>query len=60
MIESVRATHYVIRPKNGPVLFVYDKELAELLLSKAKSKFRQDIRLEICEIQEKDQNRTSH
>ena len=39
---------------NGPMLFVNDKELAELLLSKANAKFKQDIKLEIHERKETD------
>ena len=54
MAESVKETLYVMRPPNGPVLFVYDKELAELLLSKANAKLRQDIKLEIYESKESD------
>ncbi len=54
MVESVRGTHYVMRCQNGPVLFVYDKELAELLLSKASARFRQNIKLEIYESKETD------
>ncbi len=44
MLEISKQTHYVIRSpnrRNGPMLFVDDKELAELLLSKASVKFRQ-------------------
>ena len=38
MAESVKKTLYVMRPPNGPVFLVYDKELAELLLSKVNAK----------------------
>ncbi len=58
MIALAKQTHYVMRSPNGPVLFVYDKELAELLLSKAKAKFKQDIKLEIHEWKEKDHRTT--
>jgi len=53
MIASAKQPHYVIRSTDGPVLFVYDKELAELLLSKANAKVEQDIKLEIHEWKEK-------
>ncbi len=59
MAESVKETLYVIRPPNGPVFLVYDKEAAELLLSKANAKFKQDIKLEIHERKETDHTRTS-
>jgi len=60
MAESVKETLYVMRPPNGPVLLVYDKKLAELLLSKANAKFKQDIKLEIYERKETDHRRTSN
>jgi hypothetical protein len=63
MAESLKETHYVIRSPNrlnGPMLFVDDKELAELLLSKTNAKFRQDMKLEIHERKETDNRRTSH
>ena len=41
-------------------MFVDDKELAELLLSKASVKFRQDMKLQIYETKEKDHRRTSN
>ncbi len=59
MAESVKETLYVMRPPNGPVFHVYNKELAELLLSKANAKFKQDIKLEIHESKETDHRRTS-
>jgi hypothetical protein len=59
MAESVKKTLYVMRPPNGPVFLVYDKELAELLLSKANAKFNQEIKLEIHERKETDHIRTS-
>ena len=40
-------------------MFVNDKELAELLLSKANAKFKEDIKLEIHESKETDHRRTS-
>ena len=52
MEESAKSTQYVMRSPNGPALFVYDKKLAELLLSKVNAKFKQDIKLEICETKE--------
>ena len=60
MAESVKETLYVIRPPNGPVFLVYDKEMAQLLLSKAEAKFKQDIKLEIHETKETDHRRTSN
>ena len=54
MAESSKETIYVMRPPNGPVFLVYDKDLAELLLSKANPKFKQDIKLEIHERKETD------
>ena len=60
MAESVKETLYVIRPPNGPVFLVYDKEAAELLLSKTNAKFKQDIKLEIHERKETDHTRTSN
>jgi hypothetical protein len=59
MAESVQKKLYVMRPPNGPVFLVYDKDLAELLLSKIKAKFNQDIKLEIHERKETDHRRTS-
>ncbi|MFA6224501.1 MAG: hypothetical protein WC647_19560 [Desulfomonilaceae bacterium] len=59
MAESVKKTLYVMRPPNGPVFLVYDKELAELLLSKVNAKFNQEIKLEIHERKETDHRRTS-
>ncbi len=59
MAESVKQTLYVMRPPNGPVFLVYDKELAELLLSKVNAKFNQEIKLEIHERKETDHRRTS-
>ncbi|MDQ1238840.1 MAG: hypothetical protein QG577_1025, partial [Thermodesulfobacteriota bacterium] len=41
-----------------PVLFVDDKDLAELLLSKANVKFKQDIKPEIYETKGIDHRRT--
>jgi hypothetical protein len=58
MSELSRQTHYVMRSQNGPVLFVDDKDLAELLLSKANIKFKQDIKLEIYERKEADHRKT--
>jgi len=58
MSELSRQTHYVMRSQNGPVLFVDDKDLAELLLSKANIKFKQDIKLEIYERKETDHRKT--
>lgn len=61
MVEIVKQTHYVMRARNGPngpMLFVDDKELAELLLSKASIRFKQDIKLEIYERKEADHKRT--
>jgi CobQ-like glutamine amidotransferase family enzyme len=59
MAESVEKTLYVMRPPNGPVFLVYNKALAELLLSKVNAKFNQDIKLEIHERKETDHRRTS-
>jgi hypothetical protein len=47
-----------MRSQNGPMLFVDDKDLAELLLSKANVKFKQDIKLEIYERKETDHRKT--
>ena len=58
MAESVKETLYVIRPPDGPVFLVYDKEMAQLLLSKASVRFKQDIKLEIYERKETDHRRT--
>ena len=58
MAESVKETLYVIRPPDGPVFLVYDKEMAQLLLSKASLRFKQDIKLEIYERKETDHRRT--
>ena len=60
MAESVKETLYVMRPPNGPVFLMYDKEMAQLLLSKAQSKFKQDIELEIYERKETGHRRTSN
>ncbi|MFA6224574.1 MAG: hypothetical protein WC647_19925 [Desulfomonilaceae bacterium] len=54
MAESAKKTLYVMRPSNGPVFIVYDKGLAEWLLSKVNTKFNQDIKLEIHERKETD------
>ncbi len=54
MAESVEKTLYVMRLLNGPVFLVYNKELAELLLSKVNAKFNQAIKLEIHERKETD------
>jgi hypothetical protein len=54
MAESVEKTVYVMRPQNGPVFLVYNKALAELLLSKVNAKFNQAIKLEIHERKETD------
>jgi len=40
------------------MLFVENKDLAELLLSKASVRFKQDIKLEIYERKETDHRRT--
>ena len=56
MLELVKQKHYVMRSPNrpnGPMLFVDDKKLAELLLSKASVSFKQDMKLEIYERKEK-------
>ena len=63
MVELVKQKHYVMRSPNrpnGPMLFVDDKKLAELLLSKSSVKFRQDMKLQIFETKERDQKRTSN
>ena len=60
MAESLKETLYVIRPPNGPVLLVYDKEMAQFLLSKASVRFKQDIKLEIYERKETDHIRISN
>ena len=60
MAESVKETLYVIRPPDGPVFLVYDKKMAQLLLSKASVRFKQDIKLEIYERKETDHRRTSN
>ncbi|MDQ1273594.1 MAG: hypothetical protein QG591_2224 [Planctomycetota bacterium] len=58
MLQLLKQTHYVMRSQKGPVLFVNDKDLAELLLSKANVKFKQDIKPEIYETKGIDQKRT--
>jgi hypothetical protein len=58
MSQLLKQTHYVMRSQNGPMLFVDDKDLDELLLSKANVKFKQDIKLEIYERKETDHRRT--
>ena len=58
MAESVKETLYVMRTPSGPVFLIYDKVVAELLLSKAKAKFKQDIKLEIHEWKETDHRNT--
>jgi hypothetical protein len=58
MSELLKQTHYVMRSQNGPMLFVDDKDLAELLLSKANVKFKQDIKPEIYETKGIDHRRT--
>ena len=60
MAESLKEPIYVIRPPTGPVFLVYDKEMAQLLLSKAQAKFKQDIELEIYERKETGHRRTSN
>jgi len=60
MAESLKEPLYMMRCLNGPVLLVNDKKLAELLLSKANAKFKQDIKLEIYERKETDHRRTSN
>jgi CobQ-like glutamine amidotransferase family enzyme len=63
MVELVKQKHYVMRSPNrpnGPILFVNDKKLAELLLSKASVKFKQDIKLEIFQRTGTDHIRTSN
>jgi hypothetical protein len=63
MVELVKQKHYVMRSPNrpnGPMLFVDDKKLAELLLSKASLSFKQDMKLKIYETKERDHNRTSN
>ena len=57
MSALLKQTHYVMRSQNGPMLFVDDKDLAELLLSKANVKFKQDIKPEIYERKETDHNK---
>ncbi len=57
MLQSLKQPHYVMRSQNGPVLFVNDKDLAELLLSKANAKFKQDVKPEIYERKETDHRR---
>jgi hypothetical protein len=59
MAESAQKTLYMMRPFNGPVFIVYDKKLAEWLLSKVNAKFNQAIKLEIHERKETDHRRTS-
>lgn len=59
MAESAKEKIYVMRPPNGPVFLVYDKDVAELLLSKANDKFKQQIKLEIHERKETDPKRQS-
>ena len=52
MVELLKQTHYVMRSPNGlngPMLFVDDKKLAELLLSKASVRFKKDMNLGIYE-----------
>ncbi len=49
MSELLKQTYYVMRSQKGPVLFVDDKDLAELLLSKANPRFKQDLKLETHE-----------
>lgn len=58
MVELLKQTHYVMRSPNGPMLFVENKDLAELLLSKAGVRFKQDIKLEIYERKETDHRKT--
>ncbi|MGA8833693.1 MAG: hypothetical protein ACLPVO_17015 [Desulfomonilaceae bacterium] len=58
MAESVKETLYVMRTPSGPVFLIYDKVVAELLLSKANAKFKQDIKLEIHERKETDHRNT--
>jgi len=63
MLESLKQTHYLIKSsngQNGPMLFVDDKNLAELLLSKSSVRFKQEMKLKIYERKEKDQRRTSN
>jgi hypothetical protein len=63
MLESLKQTHYLIRSSNGltgPMLYVDDKNLAELLLSKSSVKFRQDMKLKIYETKERDFRRNSN
>lgn len=59
MAESAKERLYVMRTPNGPVFLVHGKELAELLLSKANAKFKQDMKLEIHDRKETDQRITS-
>ncbi len=54
MAQLLKQNYYVMRCSKGPVLFVDGKELAELLLSRANLKFRQDIKLEKCQRKETD------
>ena len=60
MVESLKEPIYMMRSLNGPMLFVENKDLAELLLSKANAKFKQDIKLEIYERKETGHRRTSN